>query len=43
MRGVYLHLYLVMDVWSRRIVGWRIARGDAAVIAAEMITQACRD
>ena len=24
-RGVYLYLYLVMDVWSRRIVGWRIA------------------
>ena len=42
-RGVYLHLYLVMDVWSRRIVGWRIARGDSAAIAAEMITQACRD
>jgi putative transposase len=42
-RGVYLHLYLVMDVWSRRIVGWRIADGDSADIAAELITQACRD
>ena len=42
-RGVYLHLYLVMDVWSRRIVGWRIAEGDSAQIAAELITQACRD
>jgi transposase InsO family protein len=42
-RGVYLHLYLVMDVWSRRIVGWRIAHGDSAQIAAELITQACRD
>jgi putative transposase len=42
-RGVYLHLYLVMDVWSRRIVGWRIAEGDCAEIAAELITQACRD
>jgi putative transposase len=26
-RGIYLHLYLMMDVWSRRIVGWRIADG----------------
>ena len=29
-RGIYLHLYLVMDVWSRRIVGWRIADADSA-------------
>jgi hypothetical protein len=27
-RGLYLHLYLMMDVWSRRIVGWRIAESD---------------
>lgn len=42
-RGVYLHLYLVMDVWSRKIVGWRIAEGDSAQIASELITQACRE
>jgi len=42
-RGIYLHLYLVMDVWSRRIVAWRIAEGDSAQIAAELITQACRE
>jgi transposase InsO family protein len=23
-RGRYFHLYLVMDVWSRRIVGWAV-------------------
>lgn len=42
-RGVYLHLYLVMDVWSRRIVGWRIAEGDSADIAADLIIQACHE
>ena len=42
-RGVYLHLYLVMDVWSRRIVGWRIANVDSAEIAAEFVTKACQD
>ena len=42
-RGLYLHLYLVMDVWSRRIVGWRIAEADSAKIAAELMTQICRD
>ena len=42
-RGRYLHLYLVMDVWSRRIVGWRVAEGESADIAAELVTQTCRD
>lgn len=40
-RGVYLRLYLVMDVWSRRIVGWRIAERESALIAAELVTQTC--
>ncbi len=42
-RGIYLHLYLMMDVWSRRIVGWCIAHGDSADIAADLITRACRE
>ena len=42
-RGLYLRLYLVMDVWSRRIVGWRVAERESADIAAELITQICRD
>jgi len=32
-----------MDVWSRRIVGWRVAEGESADIAAELVMQACRD
>jgi transposase InsO family protein len=40
---VYLPLYLVMDVWSRRIVGWRIAERECARTAAEVVTQACHD
>jgi transposase InsO family protein len=42
-RGSYLHLYLILDVWSRRIVGWRIATSESSTIAAELVTQACRD
>ena len=42
-RGLYLRLYLVMDVWSRRIVGWRIAEVESAELAAELITQACQE
>jgi putative transposase len=42
-RGSYLHLYMVMDVWSRRIVGWRISPNESADTAAELIAQACRE
>jgi len=42
-RGLYLRLYLVLDVWSRRIVGWCIAERGSAEIAAELITHACRE
>jgi putative transposase len=42
-RGLYLHLYLVMDVWSRRIVGWHIAENESADTAAQLITRICRD
>ena len=42
-RGKYLHLYLVMDVWSRRIVGWRVAERESAETAANLITDVCRE
>jgi transposase InsO family protein len=40
-RGAYLYLYLIMDVWSRRIVGWQIAERETADIAAALITRTC--
>ena len=42
-RGRYLYLYLVMDVWSRRIVGWCVASRESADVAARLIKQACCD
>lgn len=42
-RGVYLYLYLIVDVWSRRIVGWRVAAREGADIAAEFVMQTCRE
>lgn len=41
-RGAYLHLYLIVDVWSRRIMGWCIAEIESATIAAELMQQTCR-
>jgi putative transposase len=42
-RGTYLYLYVIIDVWSRRIVGWRIAAHESPDIAAALIMQACSD
>ena len=42
-RGLYLYLYLIMDVWSRRIVGWHIAESESADIAATLMKQACSE
>lgn len=42
-RGQYLYLYLVVDVWSRRIVGWRVHERESPDLAAQMIVQICSD
>lgn len=42
-RGVYLYLYLIMDVWSRRIVGWQIAERQSAEVAAALISRTCSE
>jgi putative transposase len=42
-RGRFLFLYLVMDVWSRRIVGWTVATRESPDIAAELIQRVCRN
>ena len=42
-RGRFLRLYLVMDVWSRRIVGWDIHDDEIAERAAMLIQRICAD
>jgi transposase InsO family protein len=42
-RGRFLRLYLVMDVWSRRIVGWEIHDDEIAERAATLIQRICAD
>ena len=40
-RGVWLYLYLVIDVWSRKIVAWDVAELEDAAIAADLVSRAC--
>jgi len=40
-RGVWFYLYVVLDVFSRRVVGWTLAFGESGELAKELIHQAC--
>lgn len=40
-RGVYLYLYLFMDVWSRKIVGWSVEEKEDSVVASELAAETC--
>jgi putative transposase len=42
-RGKFFYLYLVMDVWSRRIVGWTVEECESAELAAALAKRLCRE
>lgn len=37
MRGAFFYLYLVEDVWSRKIIGWAVHDVEAAEFAAALV------
>lgn len=37
----YFFLYLVVDVWSRKIVGWAIHDHESGELAADLVTATC--
>jgi transposase InsO family protein len=41
-RGVYLYLYLVMDIYSRKVVGWQVYEAESSALAADLMTDICR-
>jgi putative transposase len=40
-RGVWHYLYLVIDVWSRKIVAWEVADREDSQLAADLVSRAC--
>lgn len=42
-RGVYFYLYVVVDIWSRRIVGWALYDVESGELAAALIERICAD
>jgi transposase InsO family protein len=40
-RGMFFYLYVVMDIWSRKVVGWTIEKEESAEHALAMMAAAC--
>ncbi len=40
-RGTFFMLYLVLDVWSRKIVGWKVHEEESAELSSKLIAEAC--
>lgn len=40
-KWTYYYLYTILDVFSRYVVGWMIAKRESAVLAQELIRDTC--
>jgi len=40
-RGIWLYLYLVKDVRSRKVVTWDVDEREDPAIAADLVSRAC--
>jgi putative transposase len=41
-KWTYYHLYVIIDVYSRYVVGWMVAERESAVLAERLIEETCR-
>ncbi len=41
-QGVYFYLYLMMDIYSRKIVGWQVYDSERSAYAADLLVDVCR-
>lgn len=40
--GQWFYLYMIVDVWSRYIVGWRVEANESEDLAAKLVAHACK-
>lgn len=40
-RGTFYYLYLVLDVWSRKVVGWDVHEEESMELSSALIRSAC--
>jgi transposase InsO family protein len=41
-RGLFFYLYLVMDIYSRKVVGWQVYEVESSALAADLMTDICQ-
>ena len=41
-KGIYFYLYLFMDIFSRKIVGWQVHDVESSELAGEVIRDICK-
>ena len=41
-KWTYFYLYVILDVFSRYVVGWMVANGESAELAKRLIADTCR-
>ncbi len=41
-RGLFLYLYMIMDVFSRKVVAYQVYEYESGELAADLITDACK-
>ncbi len=41
-KWTYYHLYVILDIFSRYVVGWMIAHRESAALAERLIEETCR-
>lgn len=42
-KWTYFYLYVLLDIFSRFVVGWMVARQESATLAQELIEQSCHN
>lgn len=40
-KGAFYYLYLVMDIYSRKIVGWQVFEEESSALAADLMVDIC--
>lgn len=40
-KGIFFYLYLIVDIFSRQIVGWEVWEKESAEYASELVRRAC--
>ncbi len=40
-KGIYYSLYVILDVFSRYVVGWMVAEAESAALAQQLIAETC--